>query len=271
MRWFTLAVVGAFSILGVTFAAAAQEAPDGNVVFDANCASCHQSGGAGLEGVFPPLAGNPKVADAGYVEEVVRNGLSGPIEVFGTAYDGVMTGIPLDDAEVSAVVAYVQTLSGGSAPPPTTAAPPGQTAGDVGAGERLFDGSTRLENGGPACAACHAAGTVAGNGGRGLGPDLTDTATKLGGAAGITGWLASPAAYPGVMRAVFEDRAPTDGEIADLAAFLATTPGSRPSGFADRWLFAGLGLIGVVVLLGLMYWLIRGPNQTYNERLRSAP
>ena len=36
--------------------------PDGGELYTANCASCHQATGEGLEGAFPPLKGSPVVA-----------------------------------------------------------------------------------------------------------------------------------------------------------------------------------------------------------------
>ena len=80
---------------------------EGASVYTAVCQACHQAGGTGMEGVFPPLANNENVADPAYVEEVVRNGLSGELIANGVTYDGVMPGFPLSDEEVEAVVAYV--------------------------------------------------------------------------------------------------------------------------------------------------------------------
>lgn len=36
--------------------------PDGDALFTANCASCHQANGEGVPGAFPPLKGSPVVA-----------------------------------------------------------------------------------------------------------------------------------------------------------------------------------------------------------------
>lgn len=44
---------------------------------------------------MPPLAGNPRVQDEAYVVKVVREGLSGPLEVGGVTYDGVMLQCPM--------------------------------------------------------------------------------------------------------------------------------------------------------------------------------
>jgi mono/diheme cytochrome c family protein len=87
----------------------------GAEVYSAVCSSCHQPGGAGLPGSFPPLIDNPNLDDAAYVEGVIRNGLSGEITVNGEVYDGVMPAqSTLGDADVTAVIAYIQ--SGFAAP-----------------------------------------------------------------------------------------------------------------------------------------------------------
>lgn len=87
----------------------------GAEVYTAVCASCHQAGGVGLSGQFPPLVDNPNVDDAGYVETVIREGLSGPIDVNGETYDSVMPPQPaLSDADVANVITYIQ--SGFAAP-----------------------------------------------------------------------------------------------------------------------------------------------------------
>ena len=55
------------------------------------CQACHQAGGAGVPGAFPPLANNPNVAgNPDYVAHAVLKGVSGPIEVNGTRYNGMM-------------------------------------------------------------------------------------------------------------------------------------------------------------------------------------
>jgi mono/diheme cytochrome c family protein len=148
------------------------DAAAGALVYADNCASCHQPGGLGLVGTFPPLAGNPNAADSTYVEEVVRNGLSGAIDVLDVTYDGTMASFSnLSDDEIASVVAYVATL----ADVDPTAGPPEQPEvvepGDVGEGRDLFIGSDRLANGGGACVGCHTAGDVGNLGGWSLGDD----------------------------------------------------------------------------------------------------
>ncbi len=130
-RWQWLGVATALAAAFVAFvldassvpAAATQaspvamgQAPDegeqlaqGAAVFSRACTSCHQVGGVGLPGQFPPLKGNPNITGAAYVEQTVRNGKQGPITVKGVEYDGVMpvVGSALTDEETAAVAAYV--------------------------------------------------------------------------------------------------------------------------------------------------------------------
>lgn len=82
---------------------------EGSEVYSQICSSCHQPGGAGLEGQFPPLINNPHVDDGAYVADVITNGRQGEIVVDGVTYDGVMPAFStLTDGEVDAVVAFIQ-------------------------------------------------------------------------------------------------------------------------------------------------------------------
>lgn len=77
--------------------------------YTAQCAGCHQPGGGGIAGTFPPLNGNPAVQDTNYVIQTVRNGKQGPITVDGVTYDGVMPAFStLSDSEIEGLIAYVQ-------------------------------------------------------------------------------------------------------------------------------------------------------------------
>lgn len=81
----------------------------GSEVYATQCAGCHQPTGAGIPGQFPPLAGNPNVADAAYVSDVIRNGRQGEIVVNDVTYNGVMPAFAtLSNEEIEAVVAFLQ-------------------------------------------------------------------------------------------------------------------------------------------------------------------
>jgi mono/diheme cytochrome c family protein len=86
-----------------------EQLAEGQQIYSDNCSACHQPTGLGIPGSFPPLRDNPRVADDEYVRGVVTNGLSGPIEVNGETYDGVMPSFTtLDDAQIDAVIAFLQ-------------------------------------------------------------------------------------------------------------------------------------------------------------------
>jgi mono/diheme cytochrome c family protein len=115
----------------------------GSAVFARTCTSCHQAGGVGIVGQFPPLRDNPNVTDPAYVEQVVRGGRQGEIEVNGETYDGLMpaVGADLTDEEISAVAAFVAAnlaLPGGAEATAPGAAtlpgPPGVSVALVGLG-----------------------------------------------------------------------------------------------------------------------------------------
>ena len=238
----------------------------GEELFAKLCASCHQADGAGIVGTFPPLLGNPAATDSGYVASVIANGKSGPVDVLGVSYDSVMPPVPaLEGADLDAVVSYVVGIAGGSEEPVDVApvAPP--AAGDADRGYDLFVGYNALDNGGAACSACHSAGSAGDLGGASLGPDLNGAFVRLGGEAGLTGWLANPPSQ--TMTPIFADHPMTDSEVADLVAYLAVVPTESPTGGLSGLLAAALA--GLVVLLGGMAFAYRGMRQTYVQRLRS--
>jgi nitrite reductase (NO-forming) len=81
----------------------------GQALFAGTCSVCHQANGAGLTGVFPPLAksdfllGDPKRNIS-----AVLHGLSGKLTVNGADYDSVMPPMnQLGDDEVAHILTYV--------------------------------------------------------------------------------------------------------------------------------------------------------------------
>ncbi|MGB8518527.1 MAG: cytochrome c [Candidatus Tumulicola sp.] len=99
-------------------------ASPGATTYTANCASCHQPGGKGLAGSFPPLAGNPVVSgDAQKVIHIVKYGLSGKIMVGPDAYNGMMPpwGTQLSDDQIAGVITYIRSSWGNGASPVSAA------------------------------------------------------------------------------------------------------------------------------------------------------
>jgi mono/diheme cytochrome c family protein len=74
--------------------------------------------GAGVTGVFPPLAGSEHVTgDAGTLVRIILNGLTGPVEVKDHTYNGVMPpwGSALKDDEIAALTTYIRSSWGNKA------------------------------------------------------------------------------------------------------------------------------------------------------------
>ena len=100
------------------------QGPDGKVVYSTTCAACHQATGEGVEGTYPPLAGSEIVnGDEAKVVRIVLHGLTGPVEVAGETYSGMMPpwGGVLKDPELAAVLTYVRSTWGNKGAPITPA------------------------------------------------------------------------------------------------------------------------------------------------------
>jgi len=96
--------------LALALAAPAAAATDGQQVFLANCAACHQATGLGRPPTFPALKGDKFLqGPKGPVLATVLNGRGG-MPAWKTE---------LSDEEVAAAVSYVRTAWGNKAPPIT--------------------------------------------------------------------------------------------------------------------------------------------------------
>ncbi len=90
----------------------AGSAVDGKQLYGNACLACHQASGAGLPGVFPPLADSEWVkGDPVVLAKLVLHGISGPITVKGQSYSGAMPafGAQFNDEEMAAVLSYIRT------------------------------------------------------------------------------------------------------------------------------------------------------------------
>jgi nitrite reductase (NO-forming) len=81
----------------------------GGELFSGTCSVCHQSNGAGLPGVFPPLAKSDFLAaDIGRAQGIVLHGLTGKVVVNGSEFNSVMPPMTqLNDDEVANILTYV--------------------------------------------------------------------------------------------------------------------------------------------------------------------
>ncbi len=101
---------------------AVEEYKKGKIVFEANCAACHQSSGLGNPSMnFPPLATSDWVlaSNPNRIIRIVLNGASGPIKVKGQVFDGAaMTPWrdTLKDEQIAHVLTYTRQSWGNKAP-----------------------------------------------------------------------------------------------------------------------------------------------------------
>lgn len=123
--------------------------------------------------------------------------------------------------------------------------------GEAYRGEELFTGGDSLQNGGPACMACHSVAGLDALGGGGLAPDLTARATQLGDqglSAMLTPLTQGQAPFSPTMQPVFDTQQLTPQEVADISAFLAQTVATKRPAGATASLF-GISAGGAIVLL----------------------
>jgi mono/diheme cytochrome c family protein len=246
-------------------AAAQEPAEQGKALYEKNCVSCHTLGGGDTAG--PDLEGIAERRDPEHIRRfiadpsaVIAEGdpdVKAMVEKFGGLE---MPDLGLSDADVDAIVAYLETQAGAPSGGATTTETGATTTttqpaakGDAATGEELFTGEKAFTNDGASCVSCHSlAGTGALGGGQ-LGPDLTEAYERFGGATGLASVLET-IAFP-TMVPIYDDHPLTKQEAADLAAFIQTAAAEEPAG--DRtWLYVVLGValaIGLL-LLALLIW-----------------
>jgi len=259
-----------FLFLGL-FMAAPAEAEQGKALFEEHCAACHTVGGG--DSVGPDLKGVGDHRKAGWIKRVITepdrlSAESDPEQLALVKKWGMeMPNLGLSQENAVEILEY---LVGGHPLKPAAAAgpvislrhagavltapvPEARPAGSAAHGQALFMGTRRLSAGGPACASCHSA--AAGNpaAGGSLAVSLTKAFDKLG-ASGIKAVLTS-LPFP-VKAAAFKGRPVTEGEIADLAAFLEETSKAAPapeSGPAKLVFLALLAVLCAVMLIALVW------------------
>jgi len=92
----------------------------GRKLYTAHCVSCHQQGGQGVPGQYPPLDGSRWVTGSTTrLKRILLHGLNGEIEVQGEVYNGNMPafGPRLSDEHLGAVLTYVRQAWSNAADP----------------------------------------------------------------------------------------------------------------------------------------------------------
>ena len=122
---------------------------DGKQVYTSKCAACHQASGAGVPGVFPPLAGSEWVTgDDKRLINILLHGVNGEMEVKGNVYKGAMPAWKsLSDDELAAVMSTIRSEWGNQAAPITPAAVAAQREATQ-ARTEPYNGGAELNTGG---------------------------------------------------------------------------------------------------------------------------
>lgn len=105
-----------FSCSGEQSVETRQYATNGQKLYTTHCQNCHGAKGEGLGRLYPPLT------DTAFLNEhrnqlacIVKNGMSGPVEIAGISYNGTMPGVAeLTSIEIAYLLTYVTTFFGNS-------------------------------------------------------------------------------------------------------------------------------------------------------------
>ena len=81
---------------------------EGILLYQRNCANCHQNNGKGLEALYPPLDKSNYLANKDSVLHTIRYGLQGPILINGKRYNRPMPANPqLSNLEIAEIATYI--------------------------------------------------------------------------------------------------------------------------------------------------------------------
>ncbi len=274
---------GALSILWYAHIGLAQAQDNaGEQLFQTYCAACHSIG----EGrrIGPDLIDVHQIRSQAWLQQFITSaqamvdaGDADAIALFEEYSPMIMPDSAISAEQVDQVIAYIASRSGSGtevsatpAPVAVAATPAPASEEDIAMGASLFEGSTRFQNRGPACNACHGLNNDAVTAGASLAVDLTTAYSRISGA-GLAAMMAQ-APFP-AMQVAYGDRPLTEGEIDSLVAFFAhadeASDSQQAADYGRRMLFSGV--FGAVLLFVLMpvWWRNRrtgSVNQSIYDR-----
>lgn len=81
---------------------------EGILLYQTNCANCHQKDGKGLEALYPPITGSEYLSKPDSIIHIIRHGQQGPIVVNGKRYNRPMPPqTHLSNLEIAEIVSYI--------------------------------------------------------------------------------------------------------------------------------------------------------------------
>ena len=269
-RWMIAILILEIFIL-MTGPVLAQET--GEEIFTRICKACHTIGQGKLVG--PDLAGVTKRYDPEWIipfvqssQTVIKSGDPAAVERFEEFNKLIMPDNPVSRREVLAIIAYIETTAGDPVSGDEIRPTPLDTATDtdLALGGSLFQGSTRLAAGGPACNTCHHVHVKGVMGGGILARDLTKVVTRMG-APGVQAILGSPP-FP-VMQQAYTNHDLTENEIFALTAFLQKVDLDQEketySTFGAQIFSMGIGGAMLLMVLYAMIWMNRKKKRVYGS------
>jgi len=221
--------------------------------FSKKCSACHT---LGEDDIGPNLQGVTKRRDKNWIvkfvqesQTVVQSGDATAVELFNKFKKKIMPDQNLKEAEIMALMEYIEGGGGASSSPGSFKSAVNATPDDIAKGKAIFEGKTRLTNGGPSCLSCHSAGEAGLIGGGGLGPDLTSAFT-LYGDNGLSKVI-SNISFPSMVE-VFKDKPLTEDEVYLIKSFLYSTDKVGPVQLGTSKKFFLVGLVGFLLVLGFL-------------------
>lgn len=227
--------------------------------FQQKCMSCHTVGQG--EDVGPDLKGVTKRRDQKWLIRFIQESQSmieegDPVanQLFAKYKRKKMPDQEIDDDEVIALLQYIDSGNVKAAVEKLRSAL-NATPQEIELGAKLFAGTVRFKNGGPACLSCHAAGDAGALGGGGLGPDLTHVYTSYNDK-GLSKVIRN-VTFPTMVR-LYKKNKLEDQEAYQVKSYLWSIDRKETKDYGFEKKFFFLGLIGFLLVLGLFDLIWRG-------------
>ena len=254
-------------------------AQEGATLFK-TCAACHTIGGGKTVG--PDLKGIAKRRTNDWLVQFIQS--SGKLIKSGdpdaVAVFKLFSNIPMPDNaltidQVNLIIKHIDGGAGGASIDPKQSALrqkidsllKANSPLDIVAGNELFNGERRFENGGSACVLCHnATYNRKGRGGI-LARDLTKAYSRLGGFAGIKGIISTPP-FPSMLE-TYKNHPVTEEENAQLQLFLKNTDEQNLSQplVEKTWFLRAAIVLGFFLLLAIKALWFRRKRLSVNNAI----